>query len=288
MKIIQNLMMIAALSVGLSGRSYAEERSELVQLAGKSLFSFTQDHFIIETDRYFYKITKKGLSTAMLSKLENATINNESIALKISSRHIEYVWPTVALGTSCCWNGKSKTDYNATAEEIVAKVAESNGRIRLNGNLVLSLSEPYYLIQVKDAVYQLKKSALTNEQTKELNKVSLGSQISISVHQSAVNYSWNLKQNVSRNIASVEERDELSLNKSFMRLKGTVLYSANEPIVIVQSKDMVYHLKRKGILTKNPKLLDVNGSKIQLIVPVNDIEFFWSTINVKLVESGPK
>lgn len=278
------LMIILVFFAGMSGSILADEKPGYLKLQGKSLFSFTPDHFILQSDKYFYKISKNGLSVDLVAKLEKSALNNENITVQIPNKKIDYIWPAVFSGSGA----KSTAVYATTAAELAAEVTENNGRVQLKGNLILSFSEPYYLIQVNNSIYQLKKSALSNTQIKELQKINLGGRINLSVSQSAVSYTWNFKQDVSRNIASLEEPDEILTNKSYMTLKGTVLYSVNEPIVIIQSSNVVYHIKRKGIVTKNPKLLDVHGSKIQLIVPINEVEFFWTMDNTKLVTNGPK
>jgi hypothetical protein len=65
---------------------------EMIQLRGKPLFSFTQDHFIVETDKAYYKISKKGLSSALVNKLEKSVINNKEIEFEISQNKIDYSW----------------------------------------------------------------------------------------------------------------------------------------------------------------------------------------------------
>lgn len=286
MKTIMNNMTVIMLLMTIVSVSYSKTESVIVQLEGKSLFSFTQEHFIFQTDKYFYKISKKGLPAEKIKKFENATISNANIKMTISSHQINQVWPVATPGNSCCWSGISKTDYNSTVNELVTGITENSGKINLVGKLTLSFSEPYYLIQVNDEIFQINKSVLTKIQQDELNTKIFGSQVSLSIPKQAISYSWSFKQEVSRNIASADEEDEILLNKSFMNLKGTVLYSANEPVVIIQSKNMFYQIKRAGILMKNPQSLDVNGSKVQLIVPVKDIDFFWSTNKVRIVNGG--
>lgn len=266
--------------LGLPQDVFAYTELNLLRLEGRSLATLTEDYFVVQTDKFFYKINKNGLASDLKVKLENGALNNQNLAVNIPQEKIEYIWPVVFWES----NKQLKKDYELNKNELAFNISTNAKKIQLKGVLALSFSPDYYLIQGSDTVYQLKKSSLSKEQLNVIKQIGIGGQISISIPKSAINYSWNFKQIISRNVASIEEPDEMSLNETYLTLKGTVLYSASEPTVIVQSKDLIYHLKRKGVLTKTPKLLGINGARIQLMVPVNAVEFFWPVNSVKVVK----
>lgn len=252
------------------------EKSERIQLYGKPLFSFTQDHFIIETDKAYYKIAKKDLPANLLTKLEKSLINNKQIEFEIAQNKIEYSWPVANTMTTAAQDVVSN-------EPSVVKDAKT-GQLTLNGSFVSSFADGEYLIQANDAIYQLKKSDLSDSQVQALNKLSQGEDVHVSIPQEAVHYLWSFKPQASRmiaSIASIEEPDATFKNKSYTELTGTILYSANPATVAVQSKNSIYHLKKQSIVTEKPSLLNVHSSKVKLIIPNQDIEFSWVAKSAK-------
>lgn len=264
-------------SVLLFKQEVSAEKSDRIQLYGKPLFSFTQDHFIIETDKAYYKISKKGLPAPLLTKLEKSLINNKQIEFEIAQNKIEYSWPVV---NSMSDSNRSTVHDVVSNEPSVIKDVKT-GQLTLNGHFVSSFVDGEYLIQVNDTIYQIKKSNLPDSQVHELNKLSQGEDVHIFIPQESVHYSWSFKPQASRMMASIEEPDATSKNKTYTELTGTILYSANPATVAVQSKNSIYHLKKQSIVTEKPSLLDVHSSKVKLIIPNQDIEFSWTAKNAK-------
>lgn len=259
-------------------QGFAVEKEEPIRLRGKSLFTFEQDHFIFETDKAYFKIDRKGLSKGLLNKFENSTLNDKEIEFEISSKKLKYSWPVTI----------STDDSNlqiVNNNKTVTSINEKNGLLNLEGKLMVSFSDEDCLIQVKDTVYQFKKSVLTQNQNEQLRLANIGSNVKLSIPKESVNYSWSFAAPVTRNIASIDEPDETIRNKSYMELTGTVLYSANQNTIAVQSKDSIYHVKRRNVITPKPELLDIHGSKVKLIIPTKDIEFTWAATNTKFVEN---
>lgn len=234
-----------------------------IQIQGKSLFTFTSDHFVIQSDKYFYKVSKIGLPPATQFKLENSTGNGELISVDIPRSKIEYSWPNL----HSAYDGR----FAAAQEEPKAE----DGQIILNGSLQLSFSDEYFFIQAQDSVYQVKKSALSEKQIRSLLQTNTNTRIIIAIPHEAIQGAWSFKQNLSRNIASVDVPDSFEVVNSILTLNGIILYSANDGFVTVQSGARIYQLKRIGISTKQPELLNVPGSKVYLTLPVANIEAHW-------------
>lgn len=237
--------------------------AEDLQIQGKLLFTFSGMHFVIQAEKAFFQAEKKGLPPATLSKLEKSTGSNEMIAVKIPRSKIVYIWPNVGpvpVGT-----------VTEIAEEPIAEA----GRIILRGTPQVSFSEEHFLILDQNSVYQITKSALSEKEIEKFAKAGLGARIVIAVPEAAIKGFWSFKQNPSRTIASIEEPDAVEVRNSMLTMRGTILYSADNQFVIVQSGPTIYRLRRNGIGTKRPELLDLNGSRVDLTVAVANIAASW-------------
>ena len=70
-------------------------------------------------------------------------------------------------------------------------------------------------------------------------------------------------------------RDEAHKMGSQVFIRGTVLLSYQDEIVVVQSRNHFFRIKRGSIATQTPKALDRPGSKIQLSTSIKGIEYAW-------------
>ena len=237
--------------------------AEEMQIQGKSLFTVTSDYFIIQSDNYFYKVSKIGLASATLSQLEKSVGNSDLITVVLPRNKIEYTWQ----------NQHSVHDGRFVAEQEEPKAEV--GQIVLNGRLQLSFSDEHFIIQGQDSVFQVKKSALSAEQIATVSLTAVGNQLVIAVPKKAIQDTWSFKQNLSRNIASVEDPDSFEVVNSILTISGVILHSFDDGFVTVQSGGRIYQLKRTGINTIQPELLDFPGSRVYLTLPVADIEAQW-------------
>lgn len=234
-----------------------------LQIQGKSLFTFSRRHFVVQAEKVFYQIEKKGVPPATLSKLEQTAVNGGTIAFSIPRSKIEYIWPNP--------DSVAAETVSATAEESTAEA----GRIVLRGTSQLSFSEEHFLVQDQDSVYQIAKSALSEKEIGKFAKAGPGASLVITVPEAAIQGTWSFKQNPSRTLASFEEPDAFEFRDSLLIMRGTILYSADNQFVIVQSGSTVYRLRRNGIATNRPELLDLNGSRVNLTVAVANIAASW-------------
>lgn len=237
--------------------------AEDLQIHGKSLFTFSGKHFVIQSEKAFFQIEKRGLPPATLSKLENSTISSETIAVNIPRSKIQYIWPNL--------NSVPANSVAAIAEEPTAE----DGRTVLRGSLQLSFSEGHFLVLDQKSIYQIAKSALSENEIEKFTKAGPGTSIVIAVPEAAILGSWSFKQSPARKLASLEEPDAFEVRNSILTMSGTILYSADSQFVIVQSGPTVYRLRRNGIATKRPDLLDLNGSRVSLTVAVANIAAYW-------------
>jgi hypothetical protein len=54
-----------------------EPTVDMVEVNGKALYSFTPNHFMLQTDKYIYKVTKEGLSAATRAILDESSMQNK-------------------------------------------------------------------------------------------------------------------------------------------------------------------------------------------------------------------
>lgn len=237
--------------------------AEDLKIQGKSLFTFSGRHFVIQAEKALYQVEKKGLPAATLSKLEKSTMNSEKVTVSIPQSKIEYVWPNTEFAPV------------SAAAVVTEEPKAEEGRTVLRGNLQVSFSDEHYLVLDQNSVYQVAKSALSEKEIAEFTKVGPGASIAIGVPEAAVRGSWSFKQGPSRTIATIEEPDSIEVRNSMLTIRGTVLYSADSRFVIVRSGPTIYRLRRNGIGTKQPELLEVNGSRVNLTVAVANIAAYW-------------
>lgn len=237
--------------------------AEELQIQGKSLFTFSGKYYVLQAERAFYQIEKKGLSPTTASKLEKSTLNNAVVSVSVPRGKIEYIWPNADYAPV-------ETNF-IDVEEPIADA----GKVLLRGYLQAAFSEEYFEFLDKDTLYQITRSALSENEIKKFVNTGLSTRLVVAVPEAAIKGSWSFKQSPSRTLASVEESDSSEIRNSMMTLKGTILYSAESRFVIVQSGPTIYQLRKLGIGTKRPELLEINGSRVDLTVNVGNIAASW-------------
>lgn len=246
---------------------WATEGPKTVILTGTPLFTFTNDHIVLQSDRYFYKISKQSLNGVTLKKIDSAIQNHSGITLSISTRDITHAWPA---------NYQDTNQNSQKRESTVAQVLENDNKLNFTAQLLYSFADPFVLLQVNNDVYAIEKTLLSKTMLEYLNKHNNGDVVKVSVPKSAVQNKWSFNDQPFRQLASVNEPEDVNVNKSYLRIRGTILYSPSEPSVIVQSQNNIYHLKREAVVTRQPAALSVVGSRVELIVPRNGVEYLWS------------
>lgn len=272
MKIKAYLTIFASLGLLLGG-VYGRSQDISVPLSGRALFSFDDNYYTMETDKYFFRLSKKEMDQELSRQIEKSVFSGKRISIAVPSIHIKHAWPVIYSGT----NLSGRESFENIKKNMVTIKKIEPGFTQIKGQLLLSFDEPYYLVQIDETIVKITKSDLNPDQQSEISKVNIGSEISFSVPTKAVNITWLFKPDKQRNIASfVEDLDAVERNQTFAKIRGTVLYSANEASVIVQSQSLFFQLNKLGISTRTPQALEVIGSKIQLVVPNDKIEFIWS------------
>jgi hypothetical protein len=252
----------------------AQAGSEVTaSITGKALFSFTMDYFFIQTDRYVYKIRKAGLSEELQAKLERASLQSELVQVPIPRAAIDFLWPANFDRAP----DRRPIEFQKLASDLKSEVKTGDGQVKLTGTIALSFSEGFFLVEVNKAVYQIRKSALTEAQVKQIAGTGVGERVSTTVPVSAIDLSWSFSDSPDRRVAAAEIPDEAKVNHGEVSLKGTVLYSFNDPMILIQSDDVIYQMDRDSVKTGTPDALNRPGTKIKLTAPVEAVQFMWST-----------
>ena len=279
------LSIVSIFFVGLVG-GHECVGAEFVELSGKPLFSFTPKHYIFQTGPYIYKINKENLSARAARVLEAASIQGKDITLSLPRRSIEYAWPNQSVGLA----ETASDTFKNMAARLSHHARTHGGDIELRGKQVYSFSEAFFLVQVGDAVYQIKKAALEVRQFSLFSETAPGGNIELTVPQAAVNLVWNFKQSGVKNTSSVRHEDKVNMGGTSIALTGIVLCSFDEPLVLVQSEGVIYKIRKNQITTSDRRILDSPGARIELKAPIEAIEFAWSVepsnLEIKRVVSG--
>ena len=67
--------------------------SDSVKLTGTALFSFTSDYYMLQTDRYIYKIAKQSLAPDLRVIFDSASEQGKRLSLDLPRSSIAYLWP---------------------------------------------------------------------------------------------------------------------------------------------------------------------------------------------------
>lgn len=150
--------------------------------------------------------------------------------------------------------------------------------------LVYSFNDSYYLIQVNDFVYQVKNLDLAAQDIYRLKKIIL------EAHVSTVNSSVKKDSVIDRRFLASEEFEEaVRISDEGLTIFGTLLSNdsyndSNSPFLILKSNDYIYQIKRQHFFTLTPELLNSHQSKIEVSVPIEDVQYIWTTKLIKTIK----
>ncbi len=260
-------LVIGILLASLSGA--AAQALDRVTLSGLALYSFSATHFLVQSERYVYKVKKSELSDVERVMIDQASEQNLMVRIAVNRRAIEFLWPVNPYERQ-----EKAVSQSKLAKKILNEANSRAGKITLKGTTVLSFSDPFVLVQVNDKIYRVGKAALSAQTNKAINEQGLGARVALTVPLSSVDLVWS--NEVSRGPASVEKSlDEVEVVATGLHLKGTVLSSFSEPETVIQAKGVFFQLKKKQISTNDRKKLEAPGSAIELTVPMAGVEFLW-------------
>lgn len=149
--------------------------------------------------------------------------------------------------------------------------------------LVYSFTQSYYLIQVHDIIYQIKNLELPPQDAELLKKTILTGHVNTATAN--VKKDSIIPHMPQRYLASTDVKESVRIHDEALKITGTLLYNdSNKYFLIIKSNDYIYQVKRDRLLTSTPELMNAYQEQIELSVPVNDVEYIWTTRLVKTVE----
>lgn len=168
------------------------------------------------------------------------------------------------------------------------EVSKLRGSDRSARVLVYSFNDSYYLIEANDFVYQVKNLDLAAQDIYRLKKIIL------EAHVSTVNSSVKKDSIIDRRFLASEDFEEaIRISDEGLAIFGTLLnngsyndsyHDLNNPFLILKSNDYIYQIKRQHIFTLTPELLNSDQSKIEVSVPIEDVQYIWTTKLIKTIK----
>lgn len=274
---MKNVLMILVSFISVTTGAFTKE--ENIELKGISLFSFTPSHYILQGDKYVYKINKSALSSTLQEKMENSSANGKYMVITIPKASVEYLWMSPEQNT---------TNYKKMIQKINQEAKEHKGQLTLVGKVAFSFADDFYLIQVNEDVYQIKKANLGKDVHDLIARAGVGGQVNIVLPSQSVNLVWSYRVAPARSTASVTRfEDKAILKNENLEIKGTVLLSQDEPLVLIQSENTLFQLERAKLSSEYKKYLDNPGSRIEISAPIAAVKFVWEYAPGELVFKTP-
>lgn len=271
----RTLLKLSVLMLCLTGSSLLiAEPIDLIEIKGKPHFTFSNNYTILESENMFYKINLRQLKSETSIIIDEASISGKTLNLQLPKSSVSFAWPKSESQIVKNSSQKSQDKHFLNKE---------NGKVEISGNVTFSYDDSYYLLQIENKIIQLDKKRLNREQIEMLNSKNIGETAELKIFENAISYNWKIevpeiqKYNQSRGIASItaDDKDEIVKANNVLYIRGKVLYSASEPTVVVQSKKFIFYMKRSGVVTDKPDQLNLVGSKVEISVPAQQIEFIW-------------
>jgi hypothetical protein len=203
------------------------------------------------------------------TQLEEFSLQNKSISIKLPKKSVELSWsvrPYKLEEVTASIRRKS-------APAPIDRASIRNGKLALSGVTALSFSDNYHIINSRGRFYQIKKSLLTQMQNKQFLKAGIGGNVEISLINNAVETSWSYQQPRQKHYEPFI--DEIRYSNDQIFIKGTLLLSYNDPTLVVQSGNEIFHLIRIKARTAKPKSFDNPGSRIDLVAPILSVLHNW-------------
>lgn len=261
---------LSAIALILFGiRSNGTEPKQKTDLAGKSLFSFSEEFTLFQTQSRIYRIRNKELSIEDRKLLDFSSVYGKLINISIPKVALEYSW--TAFPASVVRNEL----VNATNENLKPEALLNDGTISLMGTSWYSYNEPFVLVQVKDSIYRLNSSDLTPLQISEVERIAPGGRIHLSVPTRALNFAWTVRQDPQSLGSEFVDHDLIATKEDHIHIRGTVLHSFSDPLALIQSRGSIVQLRKILLTAKNTELLEQVGQRVEVSAPIGAIVSVW-------------
>lgn len=258
------------LSISVIGwADFAIKENKQFHIRGRALYSFTPEHFVLQTSKYNYKIAKNALSDAVRAELTNAEFQNRNVNVMLPISSIVYLWPS-ATGTPT----KSE-EYNRLAGGIELQSKERGGYLNLKGKIIFSFEESYSLVQVNNSIYRLDNLKMNPRQLNEFKKAGFGGGVDLSVLGESIESVWDVRQLEAHVAARPTLNDGVVFSSTGVEVVGSTLLSFNPALTLIESGEMIYQFVKDKLVTDNPEKLSIPGSRVEVVAPFGAIVYAW-------------
>ncbi len=263
---------LTSLALGNSGHA---KKAEPRHLDGELLLTTDNHHFVVQTDKYFFRINRAKLDADLQRRLEQAAFAHAKARFSTPGDSIELRWPTVL--------PPGKSSLKELEREVPDKVQVLGDKIAVKGKLALSFNDEHFLVQSDGKLYRLDRKSLNADLNQSLEKTSIGDKVNLTVDLASAQHVGTLIDS-SRMPASVAQADRtqdeaITFGKGMLRIVGTLVHSFDTPLVIIQVKDTFLQLKRDGLVfTDGTKPADIEkpGRHVNVQAPLHAVDFIWS------------
>ncbi len=144
--------------------------SAFQQISGTVIYSFSEEHFLIQTPTHVFQIRREGLTEKDTRLLESV---GSSVVVNVPRESIDRAW-------------RFASDRKlASLEEEVRDLGDT---LLIRGRLLPSMSQTHYMIQAGHRIYMVQQSAISENMHKMDSMI--GSQVSFAVPAEKVDMSW--------------------------------------------------------------------------------------------------
>lgn len=169
--------MASAVQVAPALADEVKSNGNLLQLRGKPMASFDEAHYLVQSNRYVYRIRQADLDEATRAKLASV---GSHVQFRVPAKSVDFAWAL---------DGETRTFPRAPSlQEAPDEFRRSGDSVFIRGRLLPSLHEPHYLIQTDQRIYMIQQNTISKAEQEMLSKV--GSQVSVSVPAEKIEMSW--------------------------------------------------------------------------------------------------
>lgn len=241
--------------------------SSTITIHGRVLYSFSEPHALVQTDRYVVRIVFRELDVGQRNQLKQV---GAQVKLTLPGPAVDLVWPVNPN------ENEALVVEDPKRPTILKEVKDGRDQVRLDGKVLDGFGKSDKLIQVGSYIYRINTDALAPQTLSKLNQPR--DFISITLPTTAVIFAWKANPDVIKErLPANSDQERAKFLKDEVVLKGRSVASFTEPHVLIQAAGRIYQLRKKFLsandLTKTSRV----GSEVALNVPKKAIEYYWSS-----------
>lgn len=259
--------------VSIVGFSADSKNSDQALIAGVAIHTFEDSHYVIQTDRYFFRVEKSKLTPDVRTELDRAVQESRWRGFAIPHQAISDAWP-VSPSPDDAAVRFSKTNSTRRQDHIIRQ----GDQVEIAGTVAISFQASHYIFLSNGKLYLILKSALSEKENKQFEKLSIGEPAELSIPAKSLRYAGRFSVPVdSTRVADIARPEGASTNHGHLTISGVVLLSFSDPLVLVRANQIYFQLKRAMIEDPVSGNLNRPGSFVKVRAPIEAVDFVWAT-----------